>query len=279
MPVVLALCAALAWGSSDFVGGVAARKAGRVNALTFGTQLTGLLAFAPFVGFFGGRLTAADFWWALGGGISSGTGIYLLYLGFTKSHTGVVAPTAALAAASSAALFGVVSGEALTAVTTIGMLLGLGAIWLISQHGTSSFLAANTKAGLVFGLAAGAGFALMFIALDQLTPDSGAWGVLPLRFGGVVAMLAFSLVARLPLVPERLVWGLILLAGFVGSAGNLAFIVATRLGNLSIVAVVASLFPAATVTLAYFFMGERLNRLQVTGVVSALLAVALVSTG
>lgn len=279
MPVLLALSAALSWGTSDFLGGVASRRGGRVNAVTLGTQTTGLLAFIPVALLVEGSLTMADFWWALFGGMSSGTAIYLLYIGFTKSHTGVVAPIAAIGTAAIPALFGLATGETLEPWQAIGVLLGLTAIWLISRPGEVHFSDHDTRAGVGYGIAAGIGFALMFIALDQLSAGSGAWGVLPLRLGGVVMMLAVTTVRRLPMLADRAVWWLILASGFIGSIGNLAFIVATRDGNLSIVSVVSSLFPAATVALAFLLLHERLGRIQLIGVAAALAAVALVSAG
>jgi len=280
MPVLLALSAALSWGTSDFLGGVAARRAGRVNAVTLGTQVTGLATFVPVAVVAGGRLGIADFMWALAAGLSSGGAIYLLYIGFTKSHTGVVAPIAAIGTAAIPALFGLLTGETLAAVQAAGVLLGLLAIWLISRPGRAPMLPnADVGTGVVYGVGAGIGFALMFIALDQLAAESGAWGVLPLRLGGVVIMLAVSKLRRMPIKPDITAWPFILAAGFIGSMGNLAFIIATRDGNLSIVSVVASLFPAATVALAYVFLAERLDRIQWVGVFAALAAVGLVSAG
>jgi len=266
VPVLLALGAALSWGTSDFLGGVAARRAGKVNAVTLGTQATGLLTFVPVA--------------LLAGGTSSGTAIYLLYIGFMKSHTGVVAPIAAIGTAAVPAIFGLLAGETLAAIQVVGVVLGLLAIWLIGRPSkVPTNLNEQISTGIFYGVAAGIGFALMFIALDQLSADSGAWGVLPLRLGGVAMMLLVSAVRRLPMVADRSVWPHILAAGFISSMGNLAFIIATRDGNLSIVAVVASLFPAATVALAYLFLAERLGRLQLLGVTAALAAVALVSAG
>lgn len=92
-------------------------------------------------------------------------------------------------------------------------------------------------------------------------------------------MLSITGLRRLPMVPGGSIRPAIIVSGFLGSMGNAAFIVATRLGNLSIVAVVGSLFPAATVTLAYLFLHERLSPLQLLGVGAALTAVGLVSTG
>ena len=278
MPVLLALAAALAWGTSDFLGGVAARRGDQTNAITLGTQATGLLTFVPVAMFVGGRLTAADFWWALAGGASAGLAIYLLYVGFTKSHTGVVAPIAAIGTAAIPAAFGLASGETLTPIQSAGVALGLIAIFLISRSGeeapTADF---HTRIGVGYGIAAGIGFALMFIAVDQLTPDSGGWGVLPLRLGGVLVMLSLALIRKVPLLATRSVWGWIVASGFLGSMGNLAFIVATRDGALSVVSIVASLFPAATVALAYIFFGERLRLIQRIGVGAALTAIALIS--
>lgn len=280
MPVLLALGAALSWGTSDFLGGVAARRAGNVNAIALGTQSMGLLAFIPVALVVGGTLTWADFWWALAGGTSAGTAVYLLYVGFTKSHTGVVAPIAAIGTAAIPALFGLLSGETMAEIQALGVLLGLLAIWLISRPGKMpSLLDEQTSTGIIYGVGAGIGFAMMFIALDQLSADSGAWGVLPLRLGAVAIMLLVSLVRRLPMLADRAVWPFILASGVIGSTGQLAFIVATRDGTLSIVAVVASLFPAATVALAYVFLSERLGRLQLVGVAAALTAIALVSAG
>lgn len=279
MSILLALSAALSWGTADFLGGVAARRGGKVNALTFATQTTGLVSFVPVAVILGGDLTVTDFWWAFCAGIGSGTAIFLLYTGFSKTHTGVVAPTAAVLTAGIPAVFGLATGEDLTTAQVVGIVVALGAIWLISRSRRATQFDANTRMGIVFGLLAGIGFAFMFIALDQLTDDSAAWAVLPLRFGGVVAMLAMSLVRRLPLVPVRSVWLLILGSGFIGSMGNLAFIVATSVDDLAVVAVVASLFPAATITLAFLFLHERLHRTQLIGVMAALVAVALVSSG
>jgi len=280
MSVLLALGAALSWGTADFLGGVAARRGGKVNAVTLGAQVAGFVSFIPIAMVIGGSLTLSDLWWALGSGASAGFAIFLLYYGFTKTHTGVVAPTAAILTAGIPALFGLMTGEDLTVVQLMGIVIALIAIWLISRPGTTATtFDANVRLGVLFGLGAGIGFGLMFIGLDQLTDDSTALAVLPLRFGGVLAMLAVSAARKLPIVPPKSLIILIVGSGFIGSLGNLSFIASTADGNLAIVSVVASLFPAATVGLAYLFAGERLSRLQLIGVGAALTAVALVSAG
>lgn len=280
MPVLLALTAAASWGTGDFLGGVASRRGGRVNAVTMVIQLAGFLTFIPVAVFTGGRLTMADLAWSSIAGIASGLALYQLYTGFTKSHTAVVAPIAGIGSAGIPVVFGLASGETLSSYQAFGVPLGLLAIWLVSRPSTKDDLSDfQSAAGVIYGIGAGVSFAVMFIALDQLTAGSGAWGVLPVRLGGALTLLVITGFRRLPMVPVASVWLPIVGSGIFGSLGNLAFIVATRAGNLSIVAVVSSLFPAGTVILAYLFFHERLSRVQLVGVVAALTAIALVSAG
>ena len=280
MPVLLALSAALSWGTADFLGGLASRRGGRVNAVAISVQLAGFLSIAVIALFAGGRLTMADFMWSFLAGIASGLALFSMYVGFTKSHTGVVAPIAAVGTGLIPVLFGLSTGDDLSLYQAAGVPLGLIAIWLVSRPNTlatpSEF---QSRAGFVYGVAAGLGYGFMFIALGQLTADSGAWGAVPVRGGGLATVTAIAALRRLPMVPVAWVWPMVVGSGLLGSIGYLAFIVASRLGDLTIVAVVGSLFPAATVVLAYLFLDERLSRLQRIGVVAALIAVALVSVG
>ena len=69
-----------------------------------------------------------------------------------------------------------------------------------------------------------------------------------------------------------------LVTGILGGAGNVAFFVAlARGGRVSIVVPMTCLNPLVTVILAYFFLHEKLTRLQVTGLVLALVAIYLLS--
>jgi drug/metabolite transporter (DMT)-like permease len=70
---------------------------------------------------------------------------------------------------------------------------------------------------------------------------------------------------------------LLALAGVGDLGGNAFFVLANAQGPLSIAAVLSSLYPVTTVILAAVLLGERLTRLQLSGVVLALAGVVLIS--
>ena len=73
--------------------------------------------------------------------------------------------------------------------------------------------------------------------------------------------------------------GLIALIGAGDLAANACFAAATNEGLLSVVAVLASLYPVVTVLLARAFLGEHVRRDQGAGIVAALAGVALIASG
>ncbi len=68
-------------------------------------------------------------------------------------------------------------------------------------------------------------------------------------------------------------------AGLLVTLGNGLFVLATTEGSLAVVSVLAAMFPAATVVLAWLVLGERLTRRRQAGLVLALVAVAFVAGG
>ncbi len=66
--------------------------------------------------------------------------------------------------------------------------------------------------------------------------------------------------------------------GLCDVAANALFAVASRHGLLSLVSVLGSLYPVATLFLAFALLGERLTRLQMLGVATALAGVAALSS-
>jgi uncharacterized membrane protein len=68
-------------------------------------------------------------------------------------------------------------------------------------------------------------------------------------------------------------------AGLLDVAANGFYVLALQIGLLSVVAVLGSLYPAATVLLARLVLAERLRPMQKVGMVTALVASALLALG
>jgi drug/metabolite transporter (DMT)-like permease len=86
---------------------------------------------------------------------------------------------------------------------------------------------------------------------------------------------AYGRVGRPPGADLALIVGV----GVIGGTAGLLFLAATGHGQLAIVAVVTSLYPAFTVLLARAFLAERWSRTQVIGLAVAAAAIVLVSVG
>src|SRR3954466_8926197 len=162
--VLLSLGAALAYGLSDFLGGVISRRTSvwPVAMLACAGAALGTLVLALTVS---GTPTGADIAWGLLAGVGSGTGTAFLYRGFAKGRMGVVAPVSAVGAALLPAALGVVTGERPSMLVWVGMVAALPGIWLVSREPPADQDAgAAIAAGLLDGILAGAGFGLLFAA-------------------------------------------------------------------------------------------------------------------
>ena len=129
------------------------------------------------------------------------------------------------------------------------------------------------------GLLAGLGFGVFFFAVSRTSPESGLWPLAAARVATISLVGAFSLLVRRPMALPRAVVPLILLCGALDMGANVAFLLGTRSGMLSIVSAVASLYPGPTVLLAGLVLKERLTAPRIAGLVLALAGVALISAG
>jgi drug/metabolite transporter (DMT)-like permease len=65
--------------------------------------------------------------------------------------------------------------------------------------------------------------------------------------------------------------------GVLGFAANLCFALASQSGALTVVAVLASLYPVVTVLLGWRILGERLQPIQIVGVIAVFVGIATVA--
>lgn len=278
--IVLALVAAVGYGTADFVGGLTARRASPW-AVALAGQLAGGLAMLAAGLTLPGQARPADFAWALVAGVGSAVGTVFLYRGLARGRMGVVAPVSGVGAALVPVFVGVSLGERLGTLTWIGVLVALPGIYFVSREvadGTD-----RSWGGIADGALAGLGFGLLFVALAQV-PESA--GVLPLAANqGVGAVLTVTVAGllRQPWVPRdragrRAVgWGAV--GGLLGTAGTAAFLLASHSADLAVVGVLASLYPAVTVLLAATVLREPFRPSQGLGLLVCGASVGLVAVG
>src|SRR5689334_13873653 len=110
MGVVLALGAAIAYGLSDFVGGLASRRT-TPWPVAFLAAVGGLVGAAGIALVRGGDPVAADLAWGAAAGVGSGAGSVFLYRGLATGRMSVVAPVSAVGAAVLPVVVGLATGE------------------------------------------------------------------------------------------------------------------------------------------------------------------------
>jgi drug/metabolite transporter (DMT)-like permease len=312
LAVVLALASAIGYGSSDFAAGLASRSAPVIQITLLASVISGVIVAAalPFAASPGPN--AAALAWGFGAGLGGTLGAFALYLGFRHAAFSVAGPLSAVASAGFSVLAGLLYGERPTTLALTGIVLALPAIVGVSVsagaeqaedgdaepeaghaepeaghaepeagHAEPQEAAATGRqaAGVVYGLLAGACFALLFIGLDQAGSDSGLWPVAAAAVGELAAALVAAVAVRSFALCGGRARLLAVIAGAGGAAGTILFFFATHHGFLAVTAVLTSLYPAATIVLARTVLGERLTGLRLAGLGLAGLCVSLIAVG
>ena len=249
MAALLALGAALAYGTSDFAAGLASRRYG-AGPVTGGVQLLTLMTAAGAVLLFGASApSGATLAWGTLSGLGTAVGTLSLYQGLAVARVSVVATLSAVLAAVLPVIVGVALGDHLSVAAQAGIVLALPAIALMSWQPDADARRA-ARAGILYGMLAGLGFALLFVALDRAGTGAGAWPLIPGQSLALLLIAPFAYRGIGHARPSRSAVKLTLSAGVLSGIANLLFLAATGRGELSIVAVLTSLYPAATVVLA-----------------------------
>jgi uncharacterized membrane protein len=132
MAVVLALFSAVAYGLSDFVGGLLSRRTSAWAVAVVG-QASSTVVTATLALVVPGAPRPVDFAWALLAGVGTGMGTGFLYRGFSSGRMSVVAPVSAVGAALVPVLVGAVTGERPTLLVWAGVVAALPGIWLVAS--------------------------------------------------------------------------------------------------------------------------------------------------
>ncbi len=272
--IALALGSGLLWGCADFGGGVLSRRAPvlAVSALSQGAGFVPLLVALAVVG----RVDGASFRFGLLAGIGGATGLALFYWALSIGTMSIVAPIAACSALVPFSL-ALARGERPSSLALAGALLALVGIVAASLEERRARARARGKAIVVaIGSAAALGVFVYFLGRggEAGSAFSTLLGARVVSFGLLAAAVAGARVSlRLP--PTTLA-----VTGVVGLAdvgANALFALASGRGLLSIVSVLGSVYPIATVLLAHVLLGERITWTQRAGVLVAFAGIAAVS--
>jgi drug/metabolite transporter (DMT)-like permease len=276
--VALALGAAVAWGAADFLGGVKSRAVATLVVVAIG-QATGLALVAAFVAAGGdGPPETRFFAYATLAGLAGAVGIGALYRGLAVGAMSIVAPITATGAVIPVAV-GVSTGDRPTGLQGAGLALALGGVVLAARQDEGEDLRGRVAAGVGLALLAALGIGSFLVALDAASEGGVAWALLVQRTVCLGLVLAAAMFVRPDFTFSRSDAAPMLAIGALDMAANALFAVASTRGLVSLVSVVASLYPVTTVMLARLLLGERIGHAQQLGVAGALAGVVLITAG
>ncbi len=283
MTSLFALMAAVVYGAADFLGGTVARRASTLAAViaTQGAGLVLLLLGTPLM--LPATVTANDVLFGALAGLTGSVGVGLLYRGLAMGPMSVVAPITAVCAVVVPLIAGLMFGEQLTPAAALGVALAIAAVVLLGQDAPGNSpahepprSAAHVAQAVRIALASGVAIGGFFVCLGRTAAPAGLWPLAVSRTVSVTVFLAVALARkeqwRIPAAALAPAIG----CGALDMIANGLYLAAVRQGQLSLVATLASLYPASTVLLARIVLGERLGRWQQVGVVTAVAAIVLI---
>lgn len=274
LAAVCALGASIAWGVGDFLGGLKSRTVPLLVVL-FLAQISGLLGIGLIVAAAGNGPPGASVLWAALAGLFGTLGLAAFYRGMAVGSISVVAPIAAVGAIVPVT-FGIATGDDVSPAQLAGFALALAGVALASFERHDSG-AVKVASGVPWAIAAVVGFGGYYVPMHEASEQDFLWAAFVFRATvGVIAFAAW-LAFRPQLAAARGSLGAIALIGLADTAGNTLFAAAASAGEVSVVSVLATLYPVTTVALASVVLSERVNRLQGLGVVAALVGVVLIS--
>jgi drug/metabolite transporter (DMT)-like permease len=270
--IALALGASVLWGVGDFLGGVGSRRLATFAIVAI-SQLAGLVGIVVVASAVGGDfLSAQGLAAAIGAGISGSVGLAALYRGMAVGAIGVVAPISASAAVVPVVV-GLVRGERPAALQLVGIAVALVGVVFVAREPEA---VRGLSAGVPLALLAAAGFGSYFVFIDRASADDAYWAVAAARAASSALMLALAGARGVLRVPRHALPMLIAI-GLFDVGANLLLALALNEGFVSLVSVLASLYPVVTVLLAITVLRERPSRSQALGGATALAGVALIS--
>jgi drug/metabolite transporter (DMT)-like permease len=274
---LLALGASLTWGFGDFFGGVKARALPTVLVIA-ASQPFGLAALGIGVAVRGTGIPGNDVAWSALAAVIATTGLFAFYRGLAVGAMSVVAPIAAVSAGIPVIWGVAVSGDHIHSLQWIGFLAAVGGSVAASLELQPQ--RRQIAAGAGWAALAMLAFGTYYIPMHAAASQDWLWPAFLFRCTSVTLVVSLALARGLRPGGLRAHWPGLIAVGLLDTGGNALFAAASsRHGLLSVVSVLASLYPVVTVLLARLVLGERVQRTQDVGVLVALAGVVLITAG
>ena len=277
LAIALALGASLSWGLGDFLGGLTSRTLHVLTVLAL-SQVAGLAAALTWLGlawegFPGWSATAL----AAAAGACGCLGIAALYRGMAVGAMGIVAPVSAVAAVIPFTV-GIASGERPSALQVAGILLALAGVGVASREPAE--LGGGRTAGIGLALVAAVRLrALLRLRRSGRRRERAVRGRNGSRRVARARTRRRPRRRRLPASRSRVTCRCSRRSACSTSARTCCSRSPRRGAILSVVAVLAALYPVVTVALAAIVLHERISAVQRLGVAGALAGAALITAG
>jgi len=267
------IAAIFIWGTSDFLGGYAAKRA-NAFLLTMLAHASGLvlmlvLALSEHSAF----PDRSSILWALAAGASGGAALAIFYRTLAEGKMGLTAPVAAVLGAVIPTCFGIWKEGLPHAWQVVGFIVAAAGIWLISRQEDED----GRPEGIGMAVLAGMGFAGFFLFIKQTGESAAFWSAAISRAGSLVLVGLIVLFSQAPKRIDRNGALLGVVAGCLDTLGTAIFIRASQTGRLDAAVVLSSLYPAVTVGLAWLVLKERITRWRVVGMLAAIAAVPMIA--
>jgi uncharacterized membrane protein len=301
--LAFALAAAALFGSADFLGGVASRRARAASVVVVSAPAGVVVIFAAAM-LTGVPFQTAGLGWAAAAGAAGGAGLIIFYGGLGAGPMSVVAPVSALVSTVVPVGAALAMGERAGAAVYTGAALCLVAIVLVSLEGPGDAGGLGKAGGpggpgiaggtgpdrairrhataraVGYGAASGLAFGVFFLFIRYAGTSGVLWPVCVARVAGSVVVLGAA--AWLGTRPPgrgagRWVLPAAVGAGVLDASANVCYLLAARAGLFGVAVVITSLYPGITVLLARVTLGERMRVVQRIGLVLAAAGVALVT--
>jgi len=227
----------------------------------------------------GGPIQSGAIIWGGLYGIGMAFGMWAFFAALGAGPISVVSPLAAVLNAAVPVAVGVAMGERPGPAASVGVVLALVAVMLVSREATveggTPYRFTPKVAWLT--VVAGSAMGLNLVFLHQASHECKLWPLVFARLSAtlvVVVMAAMSKNLRMPRgKPQKLALTVALLDIFA----NVTMLLALHTWLLSLASILISLYPAATVVLAMVVLRERVSRWQGFGMVMAMGSVAMIA--